>query len=369
MKKKILMATGGTGGHIFPALSLAFELLEKNKDLQITFAGHGLEGNPYFHQQQFTAHSISSDSLASKNPITFLEGIGRLGYGFLKSRSLLKKWKPDLVIGFGSYHTFPILSSAVLGRYPLVLHEANAIPGKINRLFSPYSEFVGVHFATAKERLKGVTQDSPLPLRPGYREGDLSKEEARRHLGLHPNRPTLLVFGGSQGAKSLNRIFLEAIPLLQKKIPLFQVIHFVGKDGDEKRKAEIIYRRLSIPSFVASFVSDMRYPLRAADLAFVRSGASTLAELSAFACPALFLPYPNASDQHQEKNGRFISDTIGGGKVLNESEITGVLLAEEIEKLFKGEELPKMAQALRNFEKRRESLSFSGQILKVLGHG
>jgi len=366
--KKILMATGGTGGHIFPALSLAFELLEKNKDLQITFAGHGLEGNPYFHQQQFAAHSIESDSLSSKNPITLFKGMSRLGYGIIKSRKLLKKLNPDVVIGFGSYHTFPILSSAVLGRYPLVLHEANAIPGKINRLFAPYSEFVGVHFSTAKEAIKGITQESPLPLRQGYKEGLLTKEEARRHLGLHPNRPTLLVFGGSQGAKALNRLFLEAIPTLQRKMPNIQAIHFVGKDLDEKRKAETIYRTLSIPSFVASFVSDMRYPLQAADLAFVRSGASTLAELSAFACPAVFLPYPHAADQHQEKNGFYVSDAIGGGRVLLERGATGALLAEEIATLFTSDQLPMMGEALRNFEKRRESLSFSSQILKVLGY-
>ena len=364
--KKILMATGGTGGHIFPALSLAFELLEKRKDLQITFAGHGLEGNPYFHHQQFVAHSIVSDPLNSKNPLTLLEGVGRLGYGFLKSRSLLKKTKPDLVIGFGSYHTFPILSSAVLGRYPLILHEANAVPGKINRLFSPYSEFVGVHFNAAKEGLKGRTEEAPLPLRPGYKEAGLTKEESRRHLGLLPTRPTLLVFGGSQGAKSLNRFFLESIPLLQKKMAPFQVIHFVGKDIDEKKKAETVYRSLAIPCFVASFVSDMRYPLRAADLAFVRSGASTLAELSAFACPAIFLPFPHAADQHQEKNGRFVADHIGGGKVIRENEMTASLLAEEIALLFSSGQLVKMAEDLRNFEKRRETLSFSSQILQVL---
>jgi UDP-N-acetylglucosamine--N-acetylmuramyl-(pentapeptide) pyrophosphoryl-undecaprenol N-acetylglucosamine transferase len=367
MKKKIVMATGGTGGHIFPALSLALELLEKRKELEITFAGHGLEGNPYFLHQNFSSRSIPSDSLSSKNPFKFLKGLYRLTNGLIRSNSLLKQFSPDLVIGFGSYYTLPILSSAILKRIPLILHEANAVPGKINRLFAPYSSFVGVHFSSVAELLRaGKAVDAPLPLRPGYRGIQLSKEEARRHLGLFPSRPTLLVFGGSQGALSLNQLFVEAVNSLMKTLPPFQVIHFVGKEADEKRRIEGIYRKLHLPAFVASFITDMRYPLRGADLAVVRSGASTVAELTAFSLPAIYIPYPRASDNHQEQNGRFIADVVGGGLVVREVEATPNLLSQEIASLFQRDRLTKMEIALKTYENSRAGLSFADTILRFL---
>lgn len=145
LKKKVLIAAGGTGGHIYPALALARKL-SAQPGIEVVFAGGNLDRNRYFDQGAYPFHSIASGTFSSRNPLKIARSLGRIGQGLWQSHRAIAKFRPDLAVGFGSYYTFPTLVAALLHRIPVVLHEANSIPGKVNRMLSKYALVTGIHF-------------------------------------------------------------------------------------------------------------------------------------------------------------------------------------------------------------------------------
>lgn len=319
--RKVLIASGGTGGHLFPALQLASKLDQE----EVLFAGHGLKNSPFFDSSKAFEEIPSGKNL--KQFWTILKGVKR-------SLQLMKRFSPDVVVGFGSFHSFPVLLAAVIRRKKIVLFEPNCTFGKVNALLAPFSHKIAFQFPNQHKRAVFV------PLLPWNRKKPCAKYEK------DPDKFTILVFGGSQGAEFLNQIFPKVANLLS--FPL-EVIHLTGK-----KKGGVHY---SGPSVVMEFEEDMESVYKIADLVVCRAGANTLAELIRYQKPAILIPYPYAHE-HQKKNGEFLGKAA---TVIQQKDVSVERLVSEIEhirenldsklKLLKQISLPEtteMATVLRN---------------------
>lgn len=349
-KRKIVLAVGGTGGHIFPAQALAREFRERNIFVQVLFMGSGLSCSRYFSAREFPAIDVESATLFGHGPVSFFSACKRLFKGTWQSLRQLKKEKPALVIGFGSFHAFPVLLAAVLCRMPFILFESNAIPGKVNRFFSKWAIWTAVQFEEAKKHLKGKVVVANMPLWDKDRISQSIREDAARYFNLREDIKTILVFGGSQGARSINRLFCQAIEGWEGR-PLLQVIHLTG-DVTSCQEALLFYRRLGIPAQVKVFEDRMPLAWRMADLAVCRSGAATVAELLAHEVPALLIPYPHAADNHQLHNARIMAEKIGGAVVVEENALSSACLGLELKKILshQGKKVQDMQQAIAHFQ-------------------
>ena len=286
MDKNIVFACGGSGGHLFPAQEIASRLSSN-----VYFMGAGLKNSAFLNREQFNYIEIPSSPL---NSWTFFLTLIRSTFLSIQK---LRKIKPTVVVGFGSYHSFPILLAALVLRIPIDLFEMNAAMGVVNRFFSRFSRQIYTCF---------LNHPKALPMRPPIRVLKIEKETALKRYHLNGDKPTVLIFGGSQGAKVFEHLTIPNT---------FQVIHFTGKhvDLDALKKR---YEKEGIRAFVASYENEMHYAWSAADIAITRSGAMTIAEARAYQIPCLMIPYPYAKDQHQLKNAEFAAKHWQAGIVL-----------------------------------------------------
>ena len=321
-KKKVLIAAGGTGGHLLPAQQLA-ELIESRSD--VLFAGHKLSENSFFQRERFRSIDVVSAPLNKK--IAFCLALGK---GLFQAIALIRKEKPDVVVGFGSYHTVPIMLASVLLRKQIVVYEANRSLGKVTKLFAPAAKYVASQFPLIKRK-----DFTLVPLFPWIRKATMAKTDARREYGLDENLFTVLVFGGSQGAEFLNEMVPKAIALLGGTV---QVIHFGLKQNP-----------YAVKSVVKLFESDMAKAYAAADFVVGRSGAGTVSELIRYAVPSLLIPYPFAYG-HQQDNAEYLAET-GGSFMLLQKEATPEKMAETI----KNADLAQMRLRLQSIEKTKRT--------------
>lgn len=329
MAKRILISAGGTGGHVYPAQALAKKLKAENPELYIFFAAAGLEGNQFFDRESFPYQEVSAGYFPLKRPLKCMASFGKLMAGLWQSDRLLKKIAPDLIIGFGSYHTLPLLLAARLRNIPYVLHEANSIPGKVNKLMSKGALATGILFPDARNYLKGNVVEVDLPLRDTLNNSFMTREKAIEHYGLDPDKTTLLFFGGSQGAASLNHLALETVSNLKEWRKNIQILHFTGREKESSKIAHL-YNDLKLTAYVKDYEENMEFAWMAGDLLISRSGAGTIAEEIAYEKPGLLIPYPMAADNHQEMNAFFMRDKVKGALTLLEKNLTGKKLASVI---------------------------------------
>lgn len=355
MKKTLIISAGGTGGHLLPAQALAERLKLAGSAFEIHFVAGHLSKNPYFESGRWSFSEIETASLSLKKPWQLLSGAIKLLRGFCKSCKLIKTLHPCAVVGFGSFHTAPLLLAAQLLRIPIILHEANAFPGIVNRLFSAKALFTGIHFPQAAHALRGKCVLVGIPLRPRFDGLEWTKEEARRHFGLNPERLTLLVFGGSQGSMALNKLVPEALSMLPKEV---QVLHFSGKSQETDPLAQA-YAQMGISACVKPFEAQMEKAWRAADLVIGRAGASTLAEQMVMEVPGILIPYPFATLNHQTHNAKFLASTVQGGLFFEEHEVTPNLLASTLETLLwkDRERLEQMRKNLASYRKEQQDMA------------
>ena len=322
--KKIILSAGGTGGHLFPAQSLAAAC----PDLEILFVAGGLQNNAYFDQESFAFEEIECATFSFSKPKDVLKGGIKILKGVRSSQKIISRFQPDLVVGFGSFFTLPILAAAVFEKIPLILHEQNAIPGKVNRLFSHFANITAITFpVTCQYLTKKARQRSREVLFPLRKKEESTKEEILNYFGLTAHARTLLVFGGSQGAERLNALFFAAL----KSLSNVQVLHFTG---NEQRAARMrhLYAEQNRVAYVKAFEERMDLAMQIADLAVVRAGAATIAELIEYELPALLIPYPFATDNHQESNGAHFVSQVKGGTMYKEKDLDSNLMATVIEK-------------------------------------
>lgn len=307
----MLIAAGGTGGHLFPAQQLAAIL-----DAEVQFAGYKIGTSPFFEREKIAYTEIAAHPLGWG----FLLGVWR---GFWQGVKAIRRFAPDVVVGFGSYHVFPVLLAAVFLRKKLVIFEANCKMGKVNRFFSFFASEIASQFPMEGKKAVLVHW---LPWK--NKEERLEEREAKGLYGLDPDATTILVFGGSQGALFLNEMAPKAIERLGGKV---QAIHLAGLGSEEAVRAA--YDKLGIRAVVKPFEKEMASAYAAADLALCRSGAGTIAELIRYELPALLIPYPFATEDHQKKNGDYLVGQ-GGARLVLQREASVERLGSELEALI-----------------------------------
>lgn len=362
MIKRIVITAGGTGGHLYPAQGFAQQLSKQHPDYECLFVAGGLASSRYFNQQAFPFEEVNCGPLLSRHPIKLIKGWGRILKGFYQSLAVLRRYRPDVIVGFGSYYTVPVLLAAKWLRIPIVLHEANSIPGKANKWFAPFAISTGVHFPYTISQLKGPAVEVGLPLREGYQRHLISKAEACRYFQLEADRQIMLVFGGSQGAKAINHLMEK---ILQEGYQLnVQVIHLTG-ESQAVPLLQCLYRQKGVKACVKAFEHQMQYAWSAADVFIGRSGASTIAESLEFEVPGVLIPYPHATDNHQEKNADFLVKTVGGAVKILESALTPQKLMELLQSIMSLPQREKHLQAMQEYKQRPSKLDLCQLVIQV----
>ena len=335
---KILIATGGGGGHLYPALSLAEEL--KSRQANILFAVNRpspplkAKGYPFTRILAFPApYGLSFKIFA------FLMA---LPIGFLQSLFLLRNFKPDVVVGFGGYFSFPVVLAAVILKVPTLIHEQNVMPGRANRLLSKFVRRIALGFEEAENYFKGKpTVVTGNPIREHILNNNTGREKALKEFGLEADRFTILVMGGSQGASGLNVLFIYALLRIEDRMGL-QVIHLTGERDYEIIKAD--YGALILKYKVFSFLDRMEVAYRVCDLVISRAGASTISELTALGLPAILIPYTGAG-AHQLENAKYLASR-GAAIMLEEENANPTRLKVALAELLKDRQrLKSMARA------------------------
>ncbi len=325
---KVIIAGGGTGGHLYPGIALAREVL-KGRGNHVLFVGT---------EQGIEARVLPKESL----PVRFMK-IGRIkGMGLsavmrtlfglpaalMHALKIIKEEAPAVVVGLGGYASAAMGVAAWMKNIPLIIIEPNAYPGLANRLLGRLAQKVVLSFpgydASGFFRAEKIFCTGPL-VRQGIERGD--REKALKEFGLEPDRYTVLVFGGSAGAHAINMAMKEAAFLLSG-IPDIQILHQTGeKDVEEVRAA---YAAAGIKAAAVPYIFDMASAYALADLVVSRSGATTVAELSVLGKPAVLIPYPFAADNHQEYNALSLAAHCEA-RVILQKDLTGRRLAEAIE--------------------------------------
>jgi len=339
---KVYMAGGGTGGHLFPGISLAQAIKARETDARIKFLVSGkrldtalLEDKGFECVKVEQRHLPHSPGQVADFMITNARALWQVTRMMMKDR-------PEVVVGLGGYASFAAAAAAKICGVPLVLLEQNAVPGKTNRALSLAADRVFCQWSQASRYFmrRGNLKFKGNPVRDSLKK--LSKEIARTMLGLESDRNTLMVLGGSQGASSLNRIMIESIPIIEEWSDRLQIIHLAGSS-----QAEIVeesYREAGIKAKVFDFLKEMHLAYSAADLVFCRAGGTTIAELTAMGIPSILVPYPHASDNHQLANAKALASR-GAARIIEEKHVSSEKIEKEVIGLLLDESALKLMSA------------------------
>lgn len=342
MGLKVLFAGGGTGGHVYPALAVAEELKRRFDGFESLFVGtrSGLEAN-VVEKAGYTIRYISSRGVRGRGILGKMLTIAALMVGLIQSMRIIHAFKPDLVFGAGGYASAAVVLAASAMRRRIVLQEQNSIPGLANRFLAPRASRIYLGFERAAERLEGKARVlyTGNPLRGSIlHPRDM---DPRAVFGLEGGSPVLLVFGGSQGASSLNR---AAVEYLEGRNGV-QAIVQTGTGDFEWVKERL--ERIEARTYVSPYISDIDLAYRAATVALARAGALSVSELAAVGLPAVLVPYPFAADDHQRSNAELLVDA-GGALLMEDRELDGGSLSIRLDDLLLdgGERLRSMRMAL-----------------------
>jgi UDP-N-acetylglucosamine--N-acetylmuramyl-(pentapeptide) pyrophosphoryl-undecaprenol N-acetylglucosamine transferase len=315
-KPRMLIAGGGTGGHIFPALAIANAIRSMVPDAAILFIG--AKGKMEMEKIPQAGYQISGIDIAGFNRSSMLKNLGlpfKLINSFFQVRKLIRDFKPDAVIGVGGYSSFPVLKYAQTRNIPTFIHESNSFAGKSNKLLGKNAAIVFVA-GTGMEKFfpKEKIMITGNPVRKEIAGLNMLKQEAIGFFGLQPDKMTVLFIGGSLGAQSINEAVAKDIELFQKNN--LQLIWQTGKPFAEKAK---MFSAGCKNVFTADFIREMDRALAAADVVVSRAGAMAIAELSITGKPSIFVPYPFAAEDHQTVNANYLAANHAAMVIKNEN--------------------------------------------------
>ena len=302
-KPKVAIACGGTGGHLFPGIAVAEELMIRGASVTLLVSPKEVDQQAVRGVVGAEVATLPAVGLTSGGKLAFFKGL----FGSLTAtKKLFRDQRPAAVLAMGGFTSAaPIWVGRRMGARTY-LHDSNTIPGRANRWLAHLVDDAFVYFHETSGRLSNSRAHVVgMPVRPQFQPMDAAS--ARMTLGLAANRPTLLVMGGSQGASGINRLMTGALPDFIAAFPDWQFIHLTGASDADGVRA--IYTAAQARAVVKPFLSEMEYALGAATLAVSRSGASSLAELAALRVPAVLVPYPVAADDHQRHNARAFVET------------------------------------------------------------
>ncbi len=333
---KILLACGGTGGHIFPAISVAEELKRRDPGAEILYVcgKKDIENAIFKVVREEKVLSVTSAPFVGRSSLWNPIFLVKLFLGSCQSAGILLRERPGVVVGFGGYFSFPVILMAKLFGIPTLVHEQNVVPGVANQFLSRYVDGVALSFEETGRYLPRAKRISTTgnPIRSAI-ERD-TRAEALRFFGFSPEKTTVLVVGGSQGAESINTFFLEALPLLPAEAKAkLQVLHLCGRMSPEEPEA--VLRREGISGKVYSFFERMDLAYGASHFAVGRAGATFLAEAAAKDLPAILIPYPYGSG-HQRVNAQAFARTRRAA-VVEQGDLTAEKLAGLLMEYMNGE--------------------------------
>lgn len=342
---KVILAAGGSGGHIFPSLALASELRKSGAEAVFVSSRRRLDMS-LLGPDGYKCYFLSINPMPrGKNPFRILVFLLKVAADMFTSASIMFRERPDVVVGFGGYSSGTISLCAKLFGKPLVIHEQNYFPGRANVMLAGIADRVAVSFDGTEKyfpRAKGRTVFTGNPLRTD--KLSKARDKARERIGLSLPGLTVLVMGGSQGASFLNRTASEAVRKVSEKIKGVQVVHLTGKADYESMLR--FYEHNGIEARVFSFLDRMEDAYAVSDMAISRSGASAVFELAYYGMPMILVPYPNPKN-NQWTNARFFAEK-GAAVFRDEKELTADALAGELEAMMScAAERARMSDAAR----------------------
>src|SRR6476469_508792 len=318
---RVLIAGGGTGGHVIPALAIARELKTRHH-AEVLFVGtaRGTE-NRLVPQAGFGLMRVKVGALKNVSLITRMRTLFDLPRAVVDARKIIKVFNPDVVVGVGGYASGPAMAAAILMHIPTLAFEPNYVPGFANKIVGHRVSAAAVHFEQTEKYFRNA-QVVGVPVRAEFFNVPALD-------GNHP--PTLLIFGGSQGARAINQAMVAAAPAVLRQIPRLQIIHQTGER--EYNDVAAAYAQAGVKAEVSAFIDDMPAAFARADLLLCRSGASTVAEATAAGKPAIFVPFPQAADDHQRRNAEAM-EQASAAVVLEETRLDEVWLVDTVEALL-----------------------------------
>ena len=340
---KILIAAGGTGGHIYPGIAVAKEILRRDADSEVRFVGSlkGLE-TKIVPENGFELSLINSAGLKNVGLMGKLKGLMILPKSFFEARRIIKEFQPDIVVGAGGYVTGSVLLTASAMRIPTLVMDSNALPGFTNRQLARFVDKAALTFEEAVKFFgkKGVVTGNPV--RKEFFDIPRKKRENDKF--------SLLIFGGSQGARAINFAMVDALGFLQNYEEKLSITHQTGKLDFEKIKkgyAENDWKTAEISEYISDMVSEFAKT----DLIICRAGATSCAEISAAGKAAILVPLPTAADDHQRKNAEAL-ENAGAAKMILQKDLTGESLAKAIENFINSpEKISQMEKAAKSLAK------------------
>ena len=359
---RIMFAGGGTGGHVFPAIAIADAVVKIEPRAEILFVGtRGKIEERVVPKAGYKFKSIWISGFIRAFDMRNLLFPLKLIISLIQSFILIKKFKPDVVVGTGGYVSGPVVFIASLLGIPTLIHEQNSYPGATTRFLARFVDEIHLSFEVAKKYLKSKAKVfvSGNPVRSSLKI--YPREEAVRYFGLDPEKRTLFVFGGSSGARSINEAMLEIFnEIIEKGI---QIIWQTGAlDYDRIKSA--CEGKSGIKIF--KFIDEIDRAYSACDLVLCRAGATTIAEVTYFGVPAILVPYPFATANHQFENARVLFES-GGSEILLDAELK-VKLREKIFNLIEDKEkLEQMRQKVSSFANPEAGVKIARSVLKLAG--
>jgi len=317
---KVLIAAGGTGGHIYPGIAVANEIMRRDTDSEVLFVGtaRGLE-KKIVPENGFQLSLINSAGLKNVGLVGKIKGMSVLPKSFFEARRIIRQFRPHVVVGAGGYVSGPVLLMAAIMGVPTLVMDSNALPGFTNRRLARFVEKATLTFEEALPFFgkKGVVTGNPV-------RGEFFDIPAKERTGeLH-----VLIFGGSQGSRAINNAMADALSYLAEYVGRLTVTHQTGEADFEGIMTAYAGSKFA-GSDIRPFISDLFVEFAKADLIICRAGATTCAEVSAAGKAAIMIPLPTAADDHQRKNAEAL-ERAGAAKIILQNDLSGKSLADEI---------------------------------------
>ena len=342
---RIMIAGGGTGGHLFPGVAIGEEICRRYGESEILFVtGRRKIESDILSRFEFHQVSIHVEGIKGRGLIRGSMVLLRLPYSLFQAISIIKRFSPHLVLGVGGYSAGPVCLAARMLSIPTAIHEQNSFPGLTNRLLCRIVDRVFISFAESEVHFPGGS----IHLTGNPIRQELFKEK-NNHQKVN-QRFTILILGGSQGARAINKAFLDTLGILKNNGKESLIIHQTGETDHAWVLEE--YQEMGFEGEITPFIHDMAKAYQRADLVVSRAGATTVSELAALGKPSILIPYPYAANRHQETNARILAD-IGGAEILLQENLSGEELANLLIKYMDDRTaLEKMAKQVRKIGRR-----------------
>lgn len=361
---KVLVVAGGTGGHFYPGLSVAKELVKNGAEVRFVVRTCDVV-IPLVQKDGFSYSTILAGGFQRSLSLRNVYSVLKLLIGTVQSFFVLLSFRPDVLLVMGGYLSIPPALVAKLFGIPIVMHEQNVKPGLANRLLGRWANTIGVAFEAGKKYFSGNVLVVGNPVRPEFHSLP-DRAVAAQRFNLNPSKKTLLVFGGSLGARRLNDYVVQALRQMSELAGTWQVIHISGPADEERVRAA--YVESPFACFVSGYCHDMASAYALADLVLCRAGASTISELAVLRKPSFLVPYPFASENHQWANAAVLAD-IGAAEAHDENDLAKEKLRPLLSVLLNSEPVrQKMAGSFGNVGAvhRRAAHECASLVLKTI---